>query len=95
VHRLLDRFERRRPGRLLLSFLPNPTSTGLSNIGQRRQKVVAALCRKNCLRQCREAAFKQAVRSQGRTHRRLRKYGADRATAVRTVAQALGRPTHC
>jgi len=60
-------------GVFLLSFLPNPTSPDCRIFGSGRQKVVRRAVAGKCLRQCRGSGVQAGGRSQGRTHRRLRK----------------------
>src|SRR6202165_2925400 len=78
-------------GVYLLSFLPEsdvnriieyPASTG--------KRSFAAMLPDNAYGNVVEAAFKQAVARKGGRIVAFEKYGADRATAARTVAQALG-----
>jgi ABC-type branched-subunit amino acid transport system substrate-binding protein len=78
-------------GVYLLSFLPESdvnriieyaTSTG--------KRSYAALLPENAYGNVVEATFKQAVGRKGGRIVAFEKYGADRATAARTVAQALG-----
>ena len=78
-------------GVYLLSFLPesdvNPIGEYSASIGK---KSFAALLPDNAYGGVVEAAFKQAVPRKGGRIVAFEKYGADRATAARTVAQALG-----
>src|ERR1700694_4311173 len=78
-------------GVYLLSFLPEsdvnriieyPASTG--------KRSFAAMLPDNAYGNVVEAAFKQAVGRRGGRVVAFEKYGTDRATAARTVAQALG-----
>jgi ABC-type branched-subunit amino acid transport system substrate-binding protein len=78
-------------GVYLLSFLPESDVNRIveyaSSIGKRS---FAALLPENAYGNVVEAAFKQAVGRRGGRIVAFEKYGADRATAARTVAQALG-----
>jgi ABC-type branched-subunit amino acid transport system substrate-binding protein len=78
-------------GVYLLSFLPESDVNRIveysASIGK---KSFAALLPDNAYGGVVEAAFKQAVPRRGGRIVAFEKYGADRATAARTVAQALG-----
>ena len=78
-------------GVYLLSFLPESDVNRIveysASIGK---KSFAALLPDNAYGGVVEAAFKQAVPRKGGRIVAFEKYGADRATAARTVAQALG-----
>ena len=78
-------------GVYLLSFLPESDVNRIveysASIGKRS---FAALLPDNAYGNVVEAAFKQAVGRRGGRIVAFEKYGADRATAARTVAQALG-----
>ena len=78
-------------GVYLLSFLPESDVNRIveysASIGKRS---FAALLPENAYGNVVEAAFKQAVGRRGGRIVAFEKYGADRATAARTVAQALG-----
>ena len=78
-------------GIYLLSFLPESDVNRIveysASIGK---KSFAALLPDNAYGGVVEAAFKQAVPRRGGRIVAFEKYGADRATAARTVAQALG-----
>jgi len=78
-------------GVFLLSFLPESDVNRIveysASVGK---KSFAALLPENAYGNVVEAAFKQAVGRKGGRIVAFEKYGADRATAVRTVAQALG-----
>ena len=78
-------------GVYLLSFLPESDVNRIveysASIGKRS---FAALLPENTYGNVVEAAFKQAVGRKGGRIVAFEKYGADRATAARTVAQALG-----
>jgi ABC-type branched-subunit amino acid transport system substrate-binding protein len=78
-------------GVYLLSFLPESDVNRIVeysvSIGK---KSFAALLPENAYGNVVEAAFKQAVGRKGGRIVAFEKYGADRATAARTVAQALG-----
>ena len=78
-------------GVYLLSFLPESDVNRIieyaSSTGKRS---FAALLPENAYGNVVEAAFKQAVGRRGGRIVAFEKYGADRATAARTVAQALG-----
>jgi ABC-type branched-subunit amino acid transport system substrate-binding protein len=78
-------------GIYLLSFLPESDVNRIveysASIGK---KSFAALLPDNAYGGVVEAAFKQAVPRRGGRIAAFEKYGADRATAARTVAQALG-----
>jgi ABC-type branched-subunit amino acid transport system substrate-binding protein len=78
-------------GVYLLSFLPesdvNRTIEYAASTGKRS---FAALLPENAYGNVVEGAFKQAVGRRGGRVVAFEKYGADRATAARTVAQALG-----
>src|SRR3954452_13268615 len=78
-------------GVYLLSFLPESDVNRIidyaSGIGKRSY---AALLPDNAYGNVVEAAFKQAVGRKGGRIVAFEKYGADRAAAARTVAQALG-----
>src|ERR1700760_161503 len=78
-------------GVYLLSFLPESDVIRIveysASIGK---KSFAALLPENAYGSVVEAAFKTAVSRRGGRVAAFEKYGADRATAARTVAQALG-----
>jgi hypothetical protein len=78
-------------GVYLLSFLPESDVNRIveyaASIGKRS---FAALLPENAYGNVVEAAFKQAVGRKGGRIAAFQKYGADRAAAARTVAQALG-----
>lgn len=78
-------------GVYLLSFLPESDVNRIveysASIGKRS---FAALLPDNAYGNVVEAAFKQAVGRRGGRIAAFEKYGADRATPARTVAQALG-----
>src|SRR5436309_14806232 len=78
-------------GVYLLSFLPDSDVNRIivyaASTGKRS---FAALLPENTYGNVVEAAFKQAVGRRGGRIVAFEKYGADRATAARTVAQALG-----
>jgi len=78
-------------GVYLLSFLPESDVSRIieysASIGKRS---FAALLPENAYGSVVEGAFKQAVARRGGRVVAFQKYGADRATAARTVAQALG-----
>ena len=78
-------------GVYLLSFLPESDVNRIieyaAGIGKRS---FAALLPDNAYGNVVEAAFKQAVGRRGGRVVAFEKYGADRATAARNVAQALG-----
>jgi ABC-type branched-subunit amino acid transport system substrate-binding protein len=78
-------------GVFLLSFLPESDVNRIveysASIGK---KSFAALLPENAYGNVVEAAFKQAVGRRGGRIVAFEKYGADRATPARTVAQALG-----
>ena len=78
-------------GVYLLSFLPESDVNRIieysASIGKRS---FAALLPENAYGNVVEAAFKQAVGRRGGRIVAFEKYGADRAAAARTVAQALG-----
>jgi ABC-type branched-subunit amino acid transport system substrate-binding protein len=78
-------------GVYLLSFLPESDVNRIieysASIGKRS---FAALLPDNAYGNVVEAAFKQAVARRGGRVVAFEKYGADRATAARNVAQALG-----
>ena len=78
-------------GVYLLSFLPESDVNRIveysASIGKRS---FAALVPENAYGNVVEAAFKQAVARRGGRVVAFQKYGADRATAARTVAPALG-----
>ena len=78
-------------GVYLLSFLPESDVNRIveyaASIGKRS---FAALLPENAYGNVVEAAFKQAVGRRGGRIVAFEKYGADRATAARNVAQALG-----
>src|ERR1700730_9993565 len=78
-------------GVYLLSFLPESDVNRIvgyaAGIGKRS---FAALVPDNAYGNVVEAAFKQAVGSKGGRVIAFEKYGADRATPARTVAQSLG-----
>jgi ABC-type branched-subunit amino acid transport system substrate-binding protein len=78
-------------GVYLLSFLPESDVNRIveysASIGKRS---FAALLPENAYGNVVEASFKQAVGRRGGRIAAFEKYGADRATAARTVAQALG-----
>src|SRR6202011_5224430 len=77
-------------GVYLLSFLPESDVNRIveysSSIGKRSY---AALLPDNAYGNVVEASFKQAVGRRGGRIVAFEKYGADRATAARTVAQGL------
>ena len=79
------------PGVYLLSFLPESDVNRIvqyaSSIGKHS---FGALLPNNAYGNVVEAAFKQVVAKRGARLAVFEKYGADRATAARTVAQALG-----
>jgi ABC-type branched-subunit amino acid transport system substrate-binding protein len=79
------------PGVYLLSFLPESDVNRIveyaSSIGKHS---FGALLPNNAYGNVVEAAFKQVVARRGARLAVFEKYGADRATAARTVAQALG-----
>jgi len=78
-------------GVYLLSFLPESDVNRIveysASVGKRS---FAALLPENAYGNVVEASFKQAVGRRGGRIIAFEKYGADRATAARTVAQALG-----
>src|SRR6202045_338068 len=78
-------------GVYLLTFLPESDANRIieysASIGK---KSFAALLPENAYGNVVEAAFKQAVGRRGGRIVAFEKYGADRATAARNVAQALG-----
>jgi ABC-type branched-subunit amino acid transport system substrate-binding protein len=78
-------------GVYLLSFLPESDVNRIveyaASIGKRS---FAAMLPENAYGNVVEAAFKQAVPKRGGRIVALEKYGADRTTAARNVAQALG-----
>src|SRR5436309_2348299 len=78
-------------GVYLLSFLPESDVNRIveysASVGKRS---FAALLPENAYGNVVEASFKQAVGRRGGRVVAFEKYGADRATAARTVAQALG-----
>src|ERR1700674_5363231 len=78
-------------GVYLLSFLPESDVNRIveyaASIGKRS---FAAMLPENAYGNVVEAAFKQAVGRRGGRIAAFEKYGADRAAAARTVAQALG-----
>src|SRR5204862_1539287 len=78
-------------GVYLLSFLPESDVNRIvdysAGIGKRSY---AALVPDNAYGNVVEAAFKQAVGAKGGRVIAFEKYGADRATPARTVAQSLG-----
>jgi ABC-type branched-subunit amino acid transport system substrate-binding protein len=78
-------------GVYLLSFLPESDVNRIveysASLGKRS---FAALLPENAYGNVVEASFKQAVGRRGGRIIAFEKYGADRATAARTVAQALG-----
>src|SRR5271169_914590 len=78
-------------GVYLLSFLPESDVNRIveysASIGKRS---FAALLPENAYGNVVEASFKQAVGRKGGRIVAFEKYGADRATAVRNVAQSLG-----
>jgi ABC-type branched-subunit amino acid transport system substrate-binding protein len=78
-------------GVYLLSFLPESDVNRIVEYAAGTgKKSFAALVPDNAYGNVVEAAFKQAVGRKGGRIVAFEKYGADRATAVRTVAQALG-----
>jgi ABC-type branched-subunit amino acid transport system substrate-binding protein len=78
-------------GVYLLSFLPESDVNRIIDYsGSIGKKSFAAMLPQNAYGNVVEAAFKQAVGRKGGRIVAFEKYGADRATAARTVAQALG-----
>jgi ABC-type branched-subunit amino acid transport system substrate-binding protein len=78
-------------GVYLLSFLPeSDVNRIIEYAASTGKKSFAALLPDNAYGNVVEAAFKQAVGRKGGRIAAFEKYGADRATAARTVAQALG-----
>jgi ABC-type branched-subunit amino acid transport system substrate-binding protein len=78
-------------GVYLLSFLPESDVNRIVDYAAGTGKrSFAALVPDNAYGNVAEAAFKQAVGRKGGRIVAFEKYGADRATAARTVAQALG-----
>jgi hypothetical protein len=78
-------------GVYLLSFLPESDVNRIVDYAAGTGKIsFAALLPDNAYGNVVEAAFKQAVGRKGARIAAFEKYGADRATAARTVAQALG-----
>lgn len=78
-------------GVYLLSFLPESDVNRIVEYAAGTgKKSFAALLPDNAYGNVVEAAFKQAVGRKGGRIVAFEKYGADRATAARTVAQALG-----
>jgi ABC-type branched-subunit amino acid transport system substrate-binding protein len=78
-------------GVYLLSFLPESDVNRIVEYAAGTgKKSFAALLPDNAYGNVVEAAFKQAVGRKGGRIVAFEKYGADRATATRTVAQALG-----
>jgi ABC-type branched-subunit amino acid transport system substrate-binding protein len=78
-------------GVYLLSFLPESDVNRIVDYAAATGKrAFAALLPENAYGNVVEAAFKQAVPRRGGRVVAFEKYGADRATAVRTVAAALG-----
>ena len=78
-------------GVYLLSFLPESDVNRIVEYAAGTgKKSFAALLPDNAYGNVVEAAFKQAIGRKGGRIVAFEKYGADRATAARTVAQALG-----
>ena len=78
-------------GVYLLSFLPeSDVNRIIEYAAGTGKKSVAALLPENAYGNVVEATFKQAVGRRGGRIVAFEKYGADRAAAARTVAQALG-----
>src|SRR6266700_2062933 len=78
-------------GVYLLSFLPeSDVNRIIEYAASTGKRSFAALLPENAYGNVVEAAFKQAVGRRGGRIVAFEKYGADRATAARTVAQALG-----
>src|ERR1700716_1206884 len=78
-------------GVYLLSFLPeSDVNRIIEYAASTGKRSFAALLPENAYGNVVEAAFKQAVGRRGGRVVAFEKYGADRATAARTVAQALG-----
>jgi len=78
-------------GIYLLSFLPESDVNRIVDYaGGTGKRSFAALLPDNAYGNVVEAAFKPAVSRKGGRVIAFEKYGADRATAVRTVAQSLG-----
>jgi ABC-type branched-subunit amino acid transport system substrate-binding protein len=78
-------------GVYLLSFLPeSDVNRIIEYAASTGKRSFAALLPDNAYGNVVEAAFKQAVGRRGGRVVAFEKYGADRATAARTVAQALG-----
>jgi ABC-type branched-subunit amino acid transport system substrate-binding protein len=78
-------------GVYLLSFLPeSDVNRIIEYSASTGKRSFAALLPDNAYGNVVEAAFKQAVGRRGGRVVAFEKYGADRATAARTVAQALG-----
>jgi ABC-type branched-subunit amino acid transport system substrate-binding protein len=78
-------------GVYLLSFLPeSDVNRIVEYAASTGKRSFAALLPDNAYGNVVEAAFKQAVGRRGGRVVAFEKYGADRATAARTVAQALG-----
>jgi ABC-type branched-subunit amino acid transport system substrate-binding protein len=78
-------------GVYLLSFLPESDVNRIVDYAAGTgKKSFAAMLPDNAYGNVVEAAFKQAVGRKGGRIVAFEKYGADRATAARTVAQALG-----
>jgi ABC-type branched-subunit amino acid transport system substrate-binding protein len=78
-------------GVYLLSFLPeSDVNRIVEYAASTGKRSFAALLPDNAYGSVVEAAFKQAVPRRGGRVAVFEKYGADRATAARTVAQALG-----
>src|SRR5258708_4340350 len=78
-------------GVYLLSFLPeSDVNRIVEYAASTGKRSFAALLPENAYGNVVEAAFKQAVGRRGGRIVAFEKYGADRATAARTVAQALG-----
>src|SRR5260221_13559830 len=78
-------------GVYLLSFLPeSDVNRIVEYAASTGKKSFAALLPENAYGNVVEAAFKQAVGRKGGRIVAFEKYGADRATPARTVAQALG-----
>jgi ABC-type branched-subunit amino acid transport system substrate-binding protein len=78
-------------GVFLLSFLPESDVNRIVEYSESiGKKSFAALLPENAYGNVVEAAFKQAVGRRGGRIVAVEKYGADRATPARTVAQALG-----
>src|SRR6266581_3608974 len=78
-------------GVYLLSFLPeSDVNRIIEYAASTGKRSFAALLPENAYGNVVEAAFKQAVGRRGGRIVAFEKYGADRTTAARTVAQALG-----